>query len=46
MKADKERKDGILQLEKAYEWAVSQADKHENRAKLARVASDLYNVTD
>jgi hypothetical protein len=44
MKADKERKEGILQLEKAYEWAVSQADKHENRAKLARVASDLYNV--
>ena len=45
MKADKERKDGLLQLEKAYEWAVSQAVNHENRAKLARAASDLFKVT-
>ena len=43
MKVDNERKDGILQMEKAYEWAVSaQVADHENRAKLAHVASNLF----
>jgi len=45
IKADKERKEAIAQLEKAYEWAVSQAPKHQNKAELARMASDLFNVT-
>ena len=45
MKADHERNKKLAQLQKAYEWAVSQKENYENRVELAKEASCRFNVT-
>ena len=45
IKAGKERKEGISQLQKAYKGAGCQAPKHEKRVELACIASNFFSMT-